>query len=51
MHYGPFGFALDPNRPTISTLDNNLQSTIGQRVEPSFLDVQSVICVYFFTDL
>ena len=42
MHYGPFGFASDPYRPTISTLDRNLQSTIGQRAGPSFLDFEAV---------
>jgi hypothetical protein len=44
MMYGPFGFAADPFRPTISTLDRNLQSTIGQRTAgPSFLDIQAVV--------
>ena len=44
MMYGPYGFAADPFRPTISTLDRNLQSTIGQRTGgPSFLDIQAVV--------
>ncbi|CAK5089411.1 unnamed protein product [Meloidogyne enterolobii] len=39
MHYGPYGFASDQYKPTISTLDINWQSTIGQRIGPSFLDI------------
>uniref|UniRef100_A0A914ZBJ2 Zinc metalloproteinase n=1 Tax=Panagrolaimus superbus TaxID=310955 RepID=A0A914ZBJ2_9BILA len=46
MHYGPYGFANDPYRPTISTLDKNLQSTIGQRAGPSFLDFEAINMAY-----
>uniref|UniRef100_A0A915DDV3 Zinc metalloproteinase n=1 Tax=Ditylenchus dipsaci TaxID=166011 RepID=A0A915DDV3_9BILA len=42
MHYGAYGFSSDPYRPTISTIDRNFQTTIGQRTEPSFLDIQSI---------
>lgn len=42
MHYAAYGFAVDPYRPTISTIDRNLQTTIGQRAGPSFLDVEAV---------
>ncbi|ETN77218.1 CUB domain protein [Necator americanus] len=42
MHYGPFGFASDPDKPTIRTLERIQQSTIGQRISPSFLDYQAV---------
>jgi hypothetical protein len=47
MHYGPYGFASDQFRPTISTLDPHWQSTIGQRAGPSFLDFQSVNSISF----
>jgi hypothetical protein len=47
MHYGPYGFASDQFRPTISTLDPHWQSTIGQRAGPSFLDFQSVNSIPF----
>uniref|UniRef100_A0AC35G067 Zinc metalloproteinase n=1 Tax=Panagrolaimus sp. PS1159 TaxID=55785 RepID=A0AC35G067_9BILA len=46
MHYGAYGFANDPYRPTISTLDKNLQSTIGQRAGPSFLDFEAINMAY-----
>uniref|UniRef100_A0AC34FS94 Zinc metalloproteinase n=1 Tax=Panagrolaimus sp. ES5 TaxID=591445 RepID=A0AC34FS94_9BILA len=46
MHYGAYGFANDPYRPTISTLDRNLQSTIGQRAGPSFLDFEAINMAY-----
>lgn len=42
MHYGSFGFSLNPYKPTLTTIDKNLQSTIGQRIGPSFIDVKSV---------
>lgn len=42
MHYGPYGFASDPYVATIITRDKSLQSTIGQREGPSFLDFQAV---------
>ncbi|KAK6765333.1 hypothetical protein RB195_025311 [Necator americanus] len=42
MHYGPFGFSSDPDKPTIRTLERIQQSTIGQRIGPSFLDYQAV---------
>lgn len=48
MHYGAYGFANDPYRPTISTLNRNLQATIGQRAGPSFLDFESVKLVIKF---
>uniref|UniRef100_A0A1I7SIG2 Metalloendopeptidase n=1 Tax=Bursaphelenchus xylophilus TaxID=6326 RepID=A0A1I7SIG2_BURXY len=48
MHYGPGGFAINPYHATISVLDANWQSTIGQRVGPSFLDYQAVswLCIF-----
>uniref|UniRef100_A0AC34RIY0 Zinc metalloproteinase n=2 Tax=Panagrolaimus sp. JU765 TaxID=591449 RepID=A0AC34RIY0_9BILA len=46
MHYGPYGFASDPYRPTISTLDRSLQNTIGQRAGPSFLDFEAINIAY-----
>uniref|UniRef100_A0A914CPA3 Zinc metalloproteinase n=1 Tax=Acrobeloides nanus TaxID=290746 RepID=A0A914CPA3_9BILA len=46
MHYGAFGFASNPYRPAISTLDPHLQSTIGQRVGPAFLDFESINIAY-----
>lgn len=42
MHYGGFGFAINPNTPSINTNDENSQDTIGQRVTPSFLDYAAV---------
>uniref|UniRef100_A0A7E4VRU7 Metalloendopeptidase n=1 Tax=Panagrellus redivivus TaxID=6233 RepID=A0A7E4VRU7_PANRE len=50
MHYGAFGFASDPYRPTISTLNRNLQYTIGQRAGPSFLDFESINIAYNCVD-
>ncbi|RCN34589.1 hypothetical protein ANCCAN_19564 [Ancylostoma caninum] len=46
MHYGPFGFAADPFTPTIRTLERIQQSTIGQRIGPSFLDFQATNAAY-----
>ncbi|VDL78689.1 unnamed protein product [Nippostrongylus brasiliensis] len=46
MHYGPYGFASDPYTPTIRTLERGQQSTIGQRVGPSFLDYQAINAAY-----
>uniref|UniRef100_A0A915MG45 Metalloendopeptidase n=1 Tax=Meloidogyne javanica TaxID=6303 RepID=A0A915MG45_MELJA len=50
MHYGPYGFASDQYKPTISTLDINWQSTIGQRIGPSFLDILSINKAYFCSE-
>nr|CAD2180515.1 unnamed protein product [Meloidogyne enterolobii] len=50
MHYGPYGFASDQYKPTISTLDINWQSTIGQRIGPSFLDILSINRAYFCSE-
>ncbi|KAK5979941.1 Zinc metalloproteinase [Trichostrongylus colubriformis] len=50
MHYGPYGFASDPYTPTIRTLEHGQQSTIGQRVGPSFLDYQAINAAYGCTD-
>ncbi|EYB91127.1 hypothetical protein Y032_0210g2142 [Ancylostoma ceylanicum] len=50
MHYGPFGFAADPYTPTIRTLERIQQSTIGQRIGPSFLDFQAINAAYGCTD-
>lgn len=50
MHYGPYGFASDPYTPTIRTLERGQQSTIGQRVGPSFLDFQAVSSATFVFD-
>uniref|UniRef100_A0A0N4VKC9 Zinc metalloproteinase n=1 Tax=Enterobius vermicularis TaxID=51028 RepID=A0A0N4VKC9_ENTVE len=46
MHYGPYGFASDPYVATIITRDKSLQSTIGQREGPSFLDFQAINKAY-----
>ncbi|KAK6061920.1 CUB domain protein [Cooperia oncophora] len=46
MHYGPYGFASDPYTPTIRTLERGQQSTIGQRIGPSFLDYQAINTAY-----
>ncbi|KAK0396887.1 hypothetical protein QR680_001898 [Steinernema hermaphroditum] len=46
MHYGAYGFATDPYTPTITTTDKNLQSTIGQRAGPSFLDFAAINIAY-----
>ena len=39
MHYGPFSFAQDSNRPTIRTKDPSFQSMIGQRESLSNGDI------------
>ncbi|CAD5217197.1 unnamed protein product [Bursaphelenchus okinawaensis] len=50
MHYGSSGFAINPYHATISVLDSNWQSTIGQRVGPSFLDYQAINKAYKCTN-
>uniref|UniRef100_A0A183BHI2 Metalloendopeptidase n=1 Tax=Globodera pallida TaxID=36090 RepID=A0A183BHI2_GLOPA len=50
MHYGPYGFAADHFRPTISTLDTNWFFTIGQREGPSFLDIDAINRAYGCAD-
>uniref|UniRef100_A0A1I8AMW9 Metalloendopeptidase n=1 Tax=Steinernema glaseri TaxID=37863 RepID=A0A1I8AMW9_9BILA len=50
MHYGPYGFATDPYTPTITTMDKNLQNTIGQRAGPSFLDFAAINIAYGCTE-
>jgi hypothetical protein len=42
MHYDAYGFAVDPSLPTIRTTDAAYQSTIGQRITPSFVDFAQV---------
>jgi hypothetical protein len=42
MHYDGYGFAVDPSLPTIHTTDAAYQSTIGQRITPSFVDFAQV---------
>uniref|UniRef100_A0A914HXM7 Metalloendopeptidase n=1 Tax=Globodera rostochiensis TaxID=31243 RepID=A0A914HXM7_GLORO len=50
MHYGPYGFAADHFRPTISTLDSHWFFTIGQREGPSFLDIDAINRAYGCAD-
>jgi hypothetical protein len=44
MHYGAYGFAIDPTIPTIIPLDPNAE--IGQRVTLSKLDIERVQILY-----
>ncbi len=46
MHYGPYGFAIDPEIPTIYTCDPDAMDIIGQRVELSALDIERVQVLY-----
>jgi astacin len=46
MHYNPYGFAVNPNYPTLTPLDKNNFYTIGQRGGPSFLDIQAINLAY-----
>ncbi|KAI6177018.1 Peptidase M12A and CUB domain containing protein [Aphelenchoides bicaudatus] len=46
MHYNAYGFATNPNHPTITTIDKHFQATIGQRGGPSFLDIQAINIAY-----
>ncbi|VDK57183.1 unnamed protein product [Gongylonema pulchrum] len=50
MHYGAYGFAVDPYVPTITTRDRYQQFTIGQREGPSFLDYAAVNMAYRCTE-
>lgn len=40
MHYGAYGFAIDPTIPTIITIDEDAE--IGQRVTLSAIDIERV---------
>jgi hypothetical protein len=40
MHYGAYGFAIDPTVPTIITIDEDAE--IGQRVTLSAIDIERV---------
>jgi len=40
MHYGAYGFAIDPTVPTIITLDEDAE--IGQRITLSAIDIERV---------
>lgn len=44
MHYGPYGFAIDPSIPTIITIDPDAE--IGQRVTLSEVDIERVQIFY-----
>jgi hypothetical protein len=44
LHYGPYGFAIDPSIPTIIPHDPNAE--IGQRVTLSALDIERVQILY-----
>lgn len=46
MHYNGYGFAINSNYPTLTTLDKNNFYTIGQRGGPSFLDIQAINLAY-----
>merc|ERR1711976_199885 len=46
LHYGPYGFAIDRNIPTILTLDPDAMDIIGQRVALSEMDIERVQILY-----
>uniref|UniRef100_A0A1I7XPD4 Metalloendopeptidase n=1 Tax=Heterorhabditis bacteriophora TaxID=37862 RepID=A0A1I7XPD4_HETBA len=45
MHYGQSDFSANI-RNTIQTIDSNYQTTIGQRVAPSFMDIKRINLAY-----
>lgn len=46
MHYGPYGFAIDPDVPTIETIDPDGMDIIGQRITLSDFDIERVQIIY-----
>ncbi|KRY20781.1 Zinc metalloproteinase nas-34 [Trichinella patagoniensis] len=46
MLYGPRAFAININKNTISALDVNYRSTLGQRDFPSFYDAKTINLIY-----
>ncbi|KAI6235360.1 Zinc metalloproteinase [Aphelenchoides besseyi] len=46
MHYSAYGFAQNPNHPTLTTIDPRFFYTMGQRASPSFLDFYAINKAY-----
>jgi hypothetical protein len=46
MHYSPYGFAIDPEVPTIITIDPDAMDIIGQRLRLSDFDIERVQVIY-----
>ncbi|KAI6201481.1 Zinc metalloproteinase [Aphelenchoides besseyi] len=46
MHYSAYGFAQNPNQPTLTTIDPRFFYTMGQRAGPSFLDFYAINKAY-----
>ena len=46
MHYDPWGFNIDPNKPTLYTCDPTYQDKIGEPEKASPVDIERIQVLY-----